>query len=174
MMNRTRLAVLLFFVPLTLCLEVSADAFKSLDDCKAGRKVTDMLKKTGVVTGVSNNMCMVKLDDGGKTASYIFWMLHDTGGSAETDDKLVSAKYSCYAGDAKQMHYVGIDIRITMPATYESGGKSGKFRLDAESRKITFESGPLEKANGKLLRGPNIGLNMDGGSFYATVCSISK
>lgn len=49
----------------------------------------------------------------------------------------------------------------------------GRFHVEP-SRKIVFETGPLVKATSKLLAGPAIGLNLDGGSFYATTCELKK
>ena len=54
-----------------------------------------------------------------------------------------------------------------------SGGMC-RIKPDAGTGKIVFESGPLAKANAKLLPGPKIGLNMTGGSFFNTTCSLKK
>jgi hypothetical protein len=37
-----------------------------------------------------------------------------------------------------------------------------------------FSSGPLREASAKLLVGPRMGLNMNGGSFYNTTCGLKK
>jgi hypothetical protein len=55
-----------------------------------------------------------------------------------------------------------------------SRANKGTYKLDDSTGKIVFESGPLTKANAKLLAGPKIGLNMNGGSFFNTTCSLKK
>ncbi|MGZ8230877.1 MAG: hypothetical protein ACXWUS_14665, partial [Burkholderiales bacterium] len=61
------------------------------------------------------------------------------------------------------------------PTSYrDKQGKQGRYKLDAASGTIVFETGPLTKANAKLLAGPKIGLNMSGGSFFNTTCSLKK
>jgi hypothetical protein len=64
-------------------------------------------------------------------------------------------------------------MRVTGPSTYESDGKSGKYRLEA-SGTIVFESGPFSEFHGKLLSGRRIGMNMSGGSFYNMTCESGE
>lgn len=66
-----------------------------------------------------------------------------------------------------------MDIILTSPGAYENAGKPGKYRVEPSNR-IVFETGPLTQFHGKLLAGPKIGLNANGGNFYNTTCSISK
>ena len=173
-----RLAPIALIAFLGIAEPAAAEAFKSAKECVAGKRVADEQGKQGKVIGIdkwSESMCDVVVDETGKERSYIFWMLHDQGGSAETDDKLVSATYACYTSSSSgQLQPTSLNVQISLPNTYSAGGTSGRFHVEAESRKIVFENGSLAKANGKLLKGPNIGLNMDGGSFFNTVCSINK
>ena len=116
-------------------------------------------------------MCDVIQDENGKTRAYIFWMLHDEGGSAETDDKLVDGVYQCFAG--RPLSYVDMDIIIKGSNIYESAGERGKFHVE-QSRQIVFETGPLQNTSSKLQAGPNILLSSNGGSTYGTACSLKR
>ena len=150
----------------------SAEAFKSSKECVPGKHVTDMQGKSGRVTGIDRNsssMCDVVMDGTGKIGYYLFWMLHAAGGSAETNDKLVPGKYECFGNG----RYTFIDMYITGPNAYASAGTHGTFTVEP-SRKIVFHGGSLAKYHAKLLAGPSIGLNTDGGSFYATTCELKK
>ena len=149
-----------------------AEVFKSVNECVIGRRVTDGGGKSGSIARVEKNgtMCYVKLDSGGEPVARIFWMLHAEGASQETDDKLVPGVYECFGNG----RYTFIDVVVTGASSYQSAGESGKFRLDPVSRKIDFESGPLKGVTSKLLRGPAIGINKDGGTFFPTTCELSK
>ncbi len=150
----------------------NAEAFKTNAECVPGKRVADKIGQNGKIIGPTRGDpvgCDVLWDSDGKSHYYIFWMLHLEGGSSETNDKLVSGTYECFAGG----HYTFMDMRILGPNTYESAGERGKYHVEP-SRKIVFETGPLVKATSKLLAGPAIGLNMDGGSFYATTCELKK
>ena len=146
--------------------------FRAPKECVVGRRVTDKSGKSGTVTHLEANggtMCKVMLDETKKETTYIFWMLHAEGGSGGTNDKLIPGVYECMGNG----RYTFMDMRITGPNTYAVDKEKGKFRLEA-SGKIVFESGPFEKNFGKLLRGPTVGINTDGGSFYATTCEYNK
>jgi len=148
----------------------SAEAFKSGKDCVVGARVADSTNHTGTIVKTDGTMCFVKRDDGSSDSyTYIFWMLHPVGQSAETNDKLIPGKYSCYAGG----RYVFIDIQITGPNTYTIDNSSGKFHIDP-SRAIVFETGFLKSYTAKLSHGPDIELSTDGGKFYGTTCSYQK
>ena len=164
------------FIAIVGCLataqRANAEAFKTNAECVPGKRVADKIGQNGKIIGPTRGDpvgCDVLWDSDGKSHYYIFWMLHLEGGSSETNDKLVSGTYECFAGG----HYTFMDMRILGPNTYESAGERGKYHLEP-SRKIVFETGPLVKATSKLLAGPAIGLNMDGGSFYATTCELKK
>ena len=145
-----------------------AAEFKKIDECKPGAKVADRQNKTGTIAGVSNGMCDVRLDDGGKR-SYLHWMLRPAGASAVTADKLVNGVYKCYHSGG----YSFIDIHIDGPSSYrDKNGKSGRYALDAGTGRIVFESGPLKEASAKLFNGPKIGLNMTGQNVYNTTCGL--
>jgi preprotein translocase subunit YajC len=153
-------------------LRADAEAFKSVTQCAPGTRVADSSGATGTVIKITQGtMCEVKRDDTGESHSYLFWMLHLAGGSAETNDKLVPGKYECFTG--LPIHYTFMDIYVTGANTYSSAGHGGTLRV-LPSRKIVFLSGPLKRDYGKLLAGPTIGLNTDGGSFYGTTCSLKK
>ncbi|HUY95626.1 MAG TPA: hypothetical protein VMU71_10020 [Terracidiphilus sp.] len=148
----------------------SAETFKSAKECTVGARVADSTNHTGTIVRIDGVMCYVKRDDGSSNSyAYIFWMLHPRGQSAETDDKLIPGRYACYADG----HYTFMDIRITGPNTYSTSAGTGKFHVEP-SRKIVFETGSLKSFFAKLVRGPNIDLNSDGGSFYATTCSYQE
>lgn len=149
-------------------LPLRAEVFKSAAECAVGKRVTDSSNKSGSITKIDGTMCQVRRDDGTSTW-YLFWMLHSQGASAETDDKLIPGRYACYASG----NYTFMDIRITSASTYETDGGRGRYHVDP-SRKIVFESGPLQRNFAKLTRGPNIDINSDGSSFYGTTCSYQK
>ena len=161
---------LLFALLLTTGGAAAAE-FKKIDECVAGAKVTDRKNKTGVVTGVSNGMCKVRFPGEQKDESYLHWMLRPAGSSAVTADKLVKGVYKCYHSGG----YAFIDIHIEGPDTYrDKNGKAGRYRLDAGTGKIVFESGTLKPASAKLFNGPKIGLNMTGQNVYNTTCGMKK
>jgi hypothetical protein len=93
-----------------------------------------------------------------------------TASSASAGGDLPAGKYACYMLSGNTLNYAFIDIHIESSSRYSDGkGKSGTYKIAADD-KITF-TGPLASANAKLLPGPRIGLNMNGGSFYNTSCS---
>jgi len=147
---------------------LSGAEFKKMDECTTGRRVADRQNLAGTVMGVERGLCRVKLDRDGKVTAYLHWMLHPEGASAETDDKLVPGRYSCYVGSNAAGYVI-----ITGPGTYENVGKKGGFRVEP-SRKIVFTSGPLAAYNAKLLAGPKIGMNTNGSNFYGFVCDLKK
>lgn len=175
----------------------SASAFKKQEECVVGARVVDRAGKTGIISEVNGTTCKVKLDATGKLDYYIFWMLSAADGSGAVSkstntpgkpsadkaaakpntnagDKLTQGLYPCYSLAGTTLNYAFIDVRIEGPDKYsDNKGKSGKYRIDP-SGKIAFESGPLKTANAKLLSGPRIGLNMDGGNFFNTSCSLKK
>lgn len=162
MLKIISLLMLFLFTP------VMAAEFKSDKECIVGLKVADRENLTGKVVSVDGAKCRVRLDGSGQTTAYLFWMLHAAAGSAETNDKLVIGKYNCYVGSQGTG-----GMRITGPATYESDGKAGAYRVEP-SQKIVFESGPFSTFNAKLLPGPRIGLNLNGGTFYNMTCDPAK
>jgi hypothetical protein len=145
-----------------------AEVFKSGKECGVGKRVVDNGGKHGRITKSDGTICTVAID-GGREEARLFWMLHLEGGSAETDDKLVPGKYECFAN----LRYTFMDVYITGANTYRAADTSGKFHVEP-SRKIVFETGSLAKYNAKLLRGPSIGLNTDGGEFWGTTCELKK
>ena len=149
----------------------AAENFKSVKECVPGKRVVNNMGDKGKILRVSQGtLCVVLLDTGKEQAS-IFWMLRDEGASAETNDKLVPGKYACYAGNPNQ--YTFMDLKILSASTYEWAGQRGRFHVEA-SRKIVYESGPLARYTSKLLAGPSVGLNTDGGTFFGTHCDLQK
>ncbi len=149
----------------------AAENFKSVKECVPGKRVTNNMGDKGKILRVSEGtLCIVLLDSGKEKAS-IFWMLRDEGASAETNDKLVAGKYACYAGNPNQ--YTFMDLKILSANSYEWAGQRGRFHVEA-SRKIVYETGPLAGYTSKLLAGPSVGLNTDGGTFFGTHCDLQK
>jgi hypothetical protein len=154
-----------------LMLPSFAAEFKAAKECVIGTKVMDRDDQAGTVVSSANSMCRVRFDISGKEVSYLFWMLRPAGASRVTDDTLVPGTYKCYGSAG----YLFMDIHIGGPKTYrDKHGTVGEYRLDASSGKIVFESGPFVKATAQLLAGPKIGLNMNGGTFYATTCGLRR
>ena len=154
--------MLLLFAPLI------AAEFKSPKDCVIGMAVADRENLSGKVVSVDSGKCRVRLDGTGQTTTYLFWMLHASAESKETNDKLVMGKYNCYVGGQASG-----SMRITGPASYDSDGKAGSYHLEA-SRKLVFDNGPFSTFNAKVLPGPRIGLNLTGGTFYNMTCDPVK
>ena len=145
-----------------------AESFKSVNDCKPGRHVAGKDNLPGKVVRITQGVdCEVVLDGSGKTTYYIFWMLHDAGGSAETNDKLVAGKYECFSLSDGHANYDFMDIVLASPTSYRSGGGTYGLRVNAQSRQITFLNGPLAGRPAKLLDGPSIG-------FSGTTCQLAK
>ncbi|MES2908069.1 MAG: hypothetical protein V4688_02805 [Pseudomonadota bacterium] len=151
-----------------------AQEFSKASQCVAGVRVVDREGNKGEIVELNNGMCKVRKDADGETRFYMHWYLRPVGASAQTSDKLSKGLYACYTLAGGMTNYAFIDIRIDSADSYrDKRGKSGKYRL-TDSGKIIFESGSLAAANGKLMAGPRIGLNMDGGSFYNITCSPKK
>ena len=152
----------------------SAQEFTKASQCVAGVRVVDREGNAGEIVELNNGMCKVRKDADGETRFYMHWYLRPAGSSAQTSDKLSEGLYQCYTLAAGVTNYAFIDIRIDSGDAYrDKSGASGKYRLE-DTGKIVFETGPLVKANAKLMAGPRIGLNMDGGTFYNVTCSPKK
>ncbi len=148
-----------------------AENFKSVKECVPGKRVVNNMGDKGKILRISQGtLCVVQLDTG-KEQSSIFWMLRDEGASAETNDQLVAGTYACYEGVPNQ--YTFNDLKILSANSYEWAGQRGKLHVEA-SRKIVYETGPLAKYTSKLLAGPSVGLNTDGGTFFGTHCDFQK
>jgi hypothetical protein len=151
-----------------LAVPLAAAEFKSEKECTIGAKVADRQNRVGKIIALDGPECRVQLDATGEKIPYLFWMLHAAGGSALTNDKLVIGNYECWVGTQ-----MAAGIRITGPTSYVFDGRSGKFHIEP-SRQIVFESGSLRGFNAKLLPGPRIGINMNGGTFYNMACDPAK
>ena len=172
-----------------------AQEFKSADECVVGKRVVTREKQAGVIVKASGSGCTVKLDSTGQTDYNIFWMLRpetssskSAGSSGKRDASggqsravgaspsstgLQPGKYTCYMLTGGTLNYAFIDIHIDSPSRYrDKSGKSGSYRIDG-NQKITF-TGPLAAANAQLLSGQRIGLNMNGGNFFNTSCSMKR
>ena len=149
--------------------------FKSVGECTPGRRVTNNMGETGTVLRVTQGtMCMVHLDQGGDSdgnKSSMFWMLRPAGTSRETSDRLTPGAYECFAGLPNV--YADMDITITGPGSYRSANENGTFHM-GPSNQIVYDSGALKGYTSKLLAGPSIGLNQDGGTFFGTHCDLKR
>ncbi len=172
-----------------------AQEFTKASDCVVGQRVVNRDQQAGVIVKAEGSSCQVKLDATGKIDYNIFWMLRpetsasksagstgkrDPSGAPSTSASsstagagLPSGKYACYMLTGGTLNYAFIDIHIDGPSRYrDKSGKSGSYRIEG-NQKIIF-TGPLASANAKLLPGQRIGLNMDGGNFFNTSCSMKK
>ncbi len=147
---------------------LAAAEFRSVKECVPGAAVQDRENLTGQIVAVERGMCKVKLAKGGKVTAYMPWMLRAAGASAETDDQLKVGEYVCYVGEQ-----AAGGMRIPALGSYESDGKRGTYRVEP-SRKIVFESGPFFEYHAKLLAGPRIGMNLNGGTFYNLTCDPKR
>ena len=145
-----------------------AAAFKSVNECTPGRHVAGSDHAPGRVVKITQGtMCEVTLDGSGDTHYYIFWMLHDAGGSAETDDRLVAGKYECFSFSSGHANYDFMDIIVTSATTYRSGGATYSMSVNPQTRAIVFRNGPFAGRPAKLIDGPSI-------QFSATTCQLAK
>lgn len=186
--HATVIALVLLFM---VAPKAMAQEFKSAADCVVGKRVVTREKQAGVIVSADGSSCRVKLDATGKIDYNIFWMLRPEGtatnarspaaAQAKTPGKadagnaanLPTGIYKCYMLAGTTLNYAFVDIHITGANRYrDKSGKAGTFTIDDASR-ITF-TGPLASANAKLLPGPRIGLNMNGGNLYNTSCSITR
>ncbi len=152
-----------------------ATEFKKASDCVVGQRVINRDNQAGVIVSADGSSCRVKLDATGKIDYNIFWMLRPEGkaGKAVAPGKLAAGLYECYMLAGTQLNYMFIDIRIDGAGGYaDKSGARGSYKM-LDSGKISF-TGPLAKANGKLMPGGDIGLNMDGSTLYNTTCSKGK
>jgi hypothetical protein len=165
---------ILFLALFAMAAVSSAAEFKSAADCVAGKRVMNRRNEAGKITKATGSMCTVLWDSTSKEVATLFWMLRPEGDSRETSDKLVNGVYKCYSLAGTTLNYMFLDVHITGSDSYQDQkGNAGKYSIES-SGKIVFSSGPLQKANGKLLRGPKIGLNMNGGTFFNTTCGMRK
>jgi preprotein translocase subunit YajC len=144
--------------------------FQSFKDCTVGRRVATNGGRKGTIARVdaSWSYCYVKFDDTGKEEGMLYSLLNAEAG--RTGGASVQAgAYECVTGGATTMI-----LRITSADTYSVEGRAGKFRMEPNGR-IVFENGPLAKGfHSKLLSEGRIGLNTDGGTFYATSCELNR
>lgn len=160
---------------LGFALHAYAAEFKNKEQCVVGAKVTDRKDQTGTITKADGTMCQVTLDGSGEQKHYLFWMLRPAGTSKVTTDKLVNGTYPCYSLSGNTRNYLYMDVVIDGAESYrDKKGNKGRYKLDTATGKIVFESGPLAKANAKLMAGPTIGLNMDGDRFFNVTCNLKK
>ncbi len=189
---RDRLLLLVVAVlAATLSNNAFAAAFTKASECVVGTRVVNRDNQAGVIVSADGSSCRVKLDSTGKIDYNIFWMLSPEGsGGGATPPGTAAAKgsgksaagnteglpagiYKCYMLVGSTLNYAFIDIHITGTNRYrDKSGKAGTYTVGAAD-KITF-TGPLASANAKLLPGLRIGLNMNGGNFYNTSCSMVR
>jgi hypothetical protein len=175
-MTQCRFALVIALVSLfAFSQKAKAQEFKSAADCAVGKRVVTREKLAGVIVKAEGSSSHVKLDSTGKSDYNIFWMLRPeaaTGKSSQAAN-LPPGKYACYMLSGATLNYMFVDIHIESSNRYKDGnGKSGTYKIGADD-KISF-TGPLTSANGKLLSGSRIGLNMNGGSFYNTTCEKNR
>lgn len=160
-------------ITLAFCLAAwpaAAQEFKSSAECTTGLAVANRREERGTIVSTEGPDCLVRWGDG-TTTHRMPWMLHKAGTSMNTTDTLVNGVYQCYGGSM----YLYMDVKIDGPDSYQDNkGSKGKYQLDKTTQDIRFLSGPLTEAKGKLMAGPRIGLNMNGGSFYSVTCSLKK
>jgi hypothetical protein len=171
-----------------------AQEFKRGEDCKVGARVADRDRVTSVVIEVNGSMCKVKYDSprgSETTGSYLFWMLRPASGQSpatpsspaaaksakekpDASGSLPTGLYKCYMLTGGTLNYAFIDVQIDSKNSYrDKQGGSGRYRIEANDT-LVFETGSLKAANAKILSGPRIGLNMNGGNFFNTTCSLKN
>lgn len=180
-----------FLITVLLCLGSSAygQTLQTFKDCVVGKRVTTNTGRKGVITRLDTpwSYCWVKFDDGGKEEEFLYSLLNSEGGLDAKDRQLAAGVYECVGNSTSDNrspsdgpsvaaggHAIGVGtLRITGPGTYSMSGSSGKFHVEA-SGKIVFETGPLKPYFSRLLSGGRVGLNADGGNFFATACELNR
>jgi hypothetical protein len=177
-----------------LCgVNAAAQEFKAVTECTPGRRVADRQGRTGVIAAVRNGMCVLTLDkadaDGRTERSSLHWMLRDAGATAgagvpaappagsggpATAATLKVGKYACYSSAGGSTNYLFMDVHILGPDSYaDRDGKKGGYALKADGG-LVFTSGTFSTATARVFPGPRIGMNQDGGKFFAIMCDLKR
>lgn len=172
-------------------VNAAAQEFAAVTECTTGRRVADRQGRTGVITAVRNGMCVFALDkadaDGRTERSSLHWMLRDAGarpgasaaqpagsGGQATAATLKVGKYACYSSAGGSTNYLFMDVHILGPDSYaDRDGTKGRYALKADGG-LVFTSGTFSTATARVFPGPRIGMNRDGGKFFAIMCDLKR
>jgi hypothetical protein len=142
--------------------------------CRVGARVVDREGRTGTVSEVlgGGTDCRVQLDDGTKRF-YLTWMLAPQGATTASAaggnggaSALETGDYDCAAGPAGTLK-----LAIRSASEYaDRNGATGRYRFDAGSAKIVFESGPWAGNYGARLGPGKIGVSSRPDGFYYATC----
>lgn len=141
----------------------------STERCRSGARVVDRQERAGVVLGENNGSCLVRLDDG-SSKNYLAWMLSPEGAASAPVQGLAPGRYTCSADGAGQFA-----ITIAGGGSYsDRAGKPGRYRLDAATGNISFDSGSLAGQHSKLLGPGKFGLSSAPTKMYYAVCNLKR
>ncbi|HEX2591335.1 MAG TPA: hypothetical protein VHL34_07555 [Rhizomicrobium sp.] len=163
----------------------SAQAY--MKTCSVGQRVEGS-GKTGTVVQFDPGhdgqaWCYVDEDNGGKNVAYPAWMLSPSGTNAAHTASLLPGHYECWGqggGSASatcasagcvSMHYMYQDINIGAGGAYsDKGGRRGQLTYSAQTKMITFASGPYAGWYSKYLDQGRIGMSAKPTKFWGIVC----
>ena len=146
--------------------------FQSFKDCVVGKRVSTNNGRKGTITRLDTawSYCYVRFDDDGKEISYLYSLLNAENDSGKKPSLAVqTGVYECVTGGK----YTAMLLRITDSRSYSTSEGGGAFHIETTG-KIVFETGPMRQFHSKLLSEARIGLNNDGGTFYATSCELNR
>jgi hypothetical protein len=146
---------------------------QSAQECTTGRRVFTNDGRKGVITRLDRtwSYCYVRFDGTGKEEGFLYSLLNAEaapGAAAGGSLTVRPGLYECVSQGGSSM----MNLRIA-GSNYSSPDGSGKFRIEPNGR-IVFETGPMRAFHSMLLSGGRIGLNNDGGTFYAVACEFRK
>ena len=101
-----------------------------------------------------------------QTGSYAGNMARLLAQDAKGSYTLRPGKYPCYTFSGGHLNYTFMDVLITGPNTYRSGGQTFRFH-QGPGNQVVFENGPLAGHPAKLTPGPSINIG-------ATTCDLEK
>jgi hypothetical protein len=169
MRNALAMTILGTIVTLSAGRPAAAATFNSVADCVVGKRVVTRDNHKGKITRIDRawSYCYVLQDDTGKEISYLYSLLESEGSAAPSaaNGKLIVGKYTCWVNNRGAV----MGLQVLGPATYDSDGKKGAYRLEASGR-IVFESGPFSQFQARLLSDRRVGINLTGGPYYNMTC----
>jgi len=146
--------------------QANQSQFQSFQECAVGKRVSTNTGRNGMITRLDKvwSYPIVRFDEDGKEVSMLYSLLNSAEGSP-----LATGDYECIGNGRNQAGR----MRIDGPNTYSFGGASGRHHIEPTG-KIVFKTGPYITYDEKRVQEGRNGLNLNGGSFYATTCELNR